>query len=1053
MSIIAAAFSTDSTRRFNSAVSNVVLMVAANLRADASVFGSIMSASPRLSGFRPRRRARRSGGRRAEAEVGVTEQNVPYQVAPPVLAVPSKILESATAARSSWWLPSASVAGDEVMVEFRLLGDVEVRFGGDRVDIGPAKQRCVLALLLANPNKPVPVDQLLDGVWGVDLPRSPRDALHGYLSRLRSLLSRVEGVTITRHPGGYVLHVEPASIDLTRFHRLTTKARATAEDDDALALFDEALGLWRGDAFANLDAPRLNELREALDAERHLAELDRDDIRLRAGRHHELLADLLRRAAMRPLDEHLAGQLMTALYRCGRQAAALNQYQRVRSTLAERLHTAPGPSLRELHRQILVADPALDVSAISGRVATGGPVPRQLPAAPPGFVGRVRELDALTLACDSHERRGGTVVISAIGGVGGIGKTSLAVRWAGDNVDRFPDGQLYVDLRGFDPSGEVLAPSTAIRGFLLSLGVQPSEVPATLEPQAALYRSLVANRRILILLDNALDAEQVGPLLPGDCTPTVVITSRRQLSGLVITRGARTLALDVLAPAEARQLLIEQLGSERCAAEPEAFTRLLQQCAGLPLALSILAARAAARPTVPLHALADELRDVDSHGGSQISGHLAAVFSWSCLGLADDTARLLRMLGLAAGPDIGVAAISSLAALPVTRTRRLLRELAAAHLVQQHRPGRYRMHDLVRQYAADRASREEALPDRRQAERRLVDFYLHTAHAADGSLYRHRPPIELGSPADGVVPQRLVSRKAAMAWFEDNHPCLLAAQLLAQQRRWDEAVWQLAWALTVFHWRRGRVHEHMTMWQAGLEAADRLNDPVAQANAHRLLGHALGQAGNCADAEPHLRRSLALAESAGDVFGQAHTEQLLGWLCARRGDDREALEHAVRALRMSEGLRNPVWTAIALDAVGWQNARLGRHHRARAYCRKALTVHRAHRHAEGEAEALTSLAYISHHTGRHDLALRQYHQALVRRRELGDTYAEADTLVQLGHTYHAVGQHTEAVHAWQRAVELYERQRRATEAARARGLFEDLRPCRRAESQQCVEVP
>ncbi|MET9064048.1 AfsR/SARP family transcriptional regulator [Streptosporangium sandarakinum] len=358
--------------------------------------------------------------------------------------------------------------------EFRLLGDLEVRADGRRVELGHHRQRCVLAVLLAEAGRRVSIDQLLDRAWGHHPPRHGRDTLYSYLSRLRRILAAVDGARIAPRNGGYVISVDPMTVDLHRFQRWVGEAR-TADDAHARRLLEQALALWRGDALAGLDTPWLNALREGLVQQRHAAELDLTDVHLRSGRHAELVPALTTRAARHPLDERLAGQLMLALYRSGRPADALQHYRRIRLHLVEELGAEPGPSLQDLHRRILTADPTTTPPASAPAAPAGPPgvVPRQLPAPPARFTGRRAELEQLSRALDESGRPGGTVVISSIGGIGGIGKTWLALRWAHENIDRFPDGQLFADLRGFDPIEPPLSPATAVRGFLEALGVDP----------------------------------------------------------------------------------------------------------------------------------------------------------------------------------------------------------------------------------------------------------------------------------------------------------------------------------------------------------------------------------------------------------------------------------------------------------------------------------------------------------------------------------------------------------------------------------------------------
>jgi DNA-binding SARP family transcriptional activator len=449
-------------------------------------------------------------------------------------------------------------------IEFRLLGDVEAAADGRLLAVGHLRQRCVLVALLVDANRVVPVDQLVDRVWADRPPQRARESLRSYVSRLRQVLSTAD-VAITRRPGGYVLTVDPMVVDLHRFDDLIGRARTTGDDELAAALVSEALDLWRGEAFAGLDTPWLNTVRENLQRRRMVALLDRFDLALRCGHHVALLPDLFAIAAENPMDERLAGQLMLALYRCGRQADALETYHAMRLRLADELGADPGPALQLMYRQILTADAALATPARTVPAGSQVPVPRQLPAPPRSFTGRRAELAELNKLMDEQPDRGATMLIWAIGGTGGVGKTWLGLRWAHDNLERFPDGQLYIDMRGFDPASEPLSPEAAVRGFLDALGVPPAAVPTEPDAQVGLYRSLVAGRRMLVVVDNARDTTQVAPLLPGAPTCTVLVTSRRHLTSLVTGHGARPMALDVLTAVEARQLLTDQLGADRVA--------------------------------------------------------------------------------------------------------------------------------------------------------------------------------------------------------------------------------------------------------------------------------------------------------------------------------------------------------------------------------------------------------------------------------------------------------------------------------------------------------
>jgi tetratricopeptide (TPR) repeat protein/transcriptional regulator with XRE-family HTH domain len=685
-------------------------------------------------------------------------------------------------------------------------------------------------------------------------------------------------------------------------------------------------------------------------------------------------------------------------------------------------------SLRQLADAMDLAPDERDelVTATLGttRATTAGPspLPRQLPAAPPGFTGRGSELAALARALETAGP-GRTVVISALAGAGGIGKTWLAVQWAQQNLDHFPDGQLFVDLHGFAPGAEPMEPAQAIRGFLDALGVQAAAIPADPHSQAALYRSLVADRRMLVVLDNARDAAQVIPLLPGGPACAVIVTSRDRLAGLVAAHGATPVALDVLDDTEARALLSGRLGGERLAAEPAAVADLLACCAGLPLALAVVAARARLRPDVPLAVLAADLRDANARLGALDTGDttasVRATLSWSYAALAPRTAEAFTLLGLASGPDTSLSAAASLLALPVDRATAVLGDLERLCLLQQHAPGRYRMHDLVHLYAAEQAQHGLPRAERDAATRRLVDFYLHTAHAADRLLDPQRHTIDLDPPAPGSCPERLADSQA-LAWLATEHQCLLAAQRRAAERGWHRAVWQLVWSLSTFHYWRGHLHDGPATWQAAVTAAEHLGDKEYLATAHHFLGRCCAQASRHAEAIDHLHKALLLADEAGDIAGQADTLCVLAWAWDRQDHVHQALAHAMRALALSAALDDPVRQARAHNAVCWYHARLGHHDTARGHCQTALALFRRHRNRTGEAGALDSLGYIAHHSGDHAVARRCYQQALDLFRQNGNTYSEAGTLERLGETLTALGRHGEARQTWQHTLDLYE---------------------------------
>ena len=887
-------------------------------------------------------------------------------------------------------------------VELRLLGEVEFRVGDRSIPLGHARQRCVLAGLAVDVGQPVSVGQLVDRVWGGRTPGDARNVLYSYIARLRRALAGVADVAIQNRAAGYTLVMPRLSVDLHRFRQLLGQARATDDAGTAGTLFAQALDLWLGEPFAGIDNPWLDALRRELDLERLAADLEYTDLCLQGGEHDRLLPELVARSVRYPLDERVAGQLMLGLQHTGRTAEALRYYHDIRQRLRAELGTDPGPELRVLHQRILAP----------GRTPATAPVPRQLPAAPRLFTGRDQELARLSA---------GSAQITAIGGAGGIGKTWLALRWAYEHADRFPDGQLYAQLRGFDPVGQPVPPTTALRRFLEALGVTPTAVPAGLEERSALFRSLVAGRRMLIVADNARDVDQVVPLLPGSPTCTVLITSRYRLSGLATTHAAHLLDLDVLPEPEAREVLARHVPAAWLVAEPAAVTEMLAVCAGLPLALGIMATRAAQHPSFPLALLAKELRNpparLDSLDGGSPHSNLRAVLSWSCRALDEGSATAFTLLALAPGLDIGAPAVAALTGLPAERARKALRELETASLLQQHVPDRYRMHDLTRLYATERAER---LPveSRSAALRRVVDYYLSGAQAADLALNAH------GDPSADLP--------STLAWLDGEHPCLLAAQQLAVTHGWHAVVWRFAAALNSFHIRRNHPHDNVACWYAGLKSADQLADPAAQLLTREGLGRAYARAGRYAEALELQGAALTLAEQAGDLAMRAKVHDGLALSWELIGDHRLALSHAIRALRLRRTLGDEVREASELAVIGWLLVCLGRYTMADALCTQAIAHARRLGDDNVEAAALDTLGHIAYHSGRHAAAQDHYGRALAMFRVLGRVRIQAEIHSRLGDIHADLNQWDAARAAWQQAVELLEKQHLTADAERVR---------------------
>lgn len=930
-------------------------------------------------------------------------------------------------------------------MRFQVLGPVVAHGEHGPVPLGPARQRTVLAVLLADVSRGVVLDQLVERVWGAAPPQRARETLHTYLSRLRTLLSQAGGPALVRRAHSYLLDADPSTVDLHRFRRLSQQARQ-ADDAQAAVLWRDALALWQGAPFADLDNDWLRAVAGSLEAERLAAILDRNDVLLRCGEHARLLPELSATATEQPLDERLAGQLMLALYRCGRQADALTHYQRLHDRLVEELGSDPGPALRALHQQLLRQEPELapspepvirpEPAAGPEPAAQSEPTVRAKPAAEPaadppallptnipGFTGRdaaLRKLDALLGPTSDPPS---TVVVSAIGGCGGIGKTALAVHWAHRVRDRFPDGQLYLNLRGFDPSRKAMTVTEALRALLELLRVPPARIPTSAEAQAGLYRSTLASSRTLVLLDNARDTDQVRPLLPGAPGSMVLVTSRDQLASLITTEGARPVRLDVLDDDEARRLLVNRLGVDRVAAEPDAVDEIIAACGGLPLALAIVAARAAIQPSFPLAGFADALTDaryrLDALSNRDPTADVRRVFSWSYEALRPPAARLFRLLGLHPGPDLGLSAAASLAGAPASQTRRLLAELTEAHLLTEHAPGRYVLHDLVRSYAAELAHMVEPDTGRQAAVRRLLDHYVHTSHRAAALSNPTRDSIELAEPSPEITVDKLTSTADANSWFDQERPVLLAAVDLAANSGYDAQCWRLAWTFADYLDRRGRWLDVLASQRSALDAASRHGDPSMQASSHLNLGMIHGRLGQHPQAEPYLEAAIRLNATLGRQRGLRRAHRAMAMNYDQQGRYREALRHDQLALEIAEAAGDRIGQIACLNGIGWQYAKLGDYYRSIAYCERALAV-TAERAEVYRAATWDTLGYAYHQLGQLRQAVASYQRGAELFRQLGIRLGEAEVLAGLADSHDALGEEAAARTARLRALELFD---------------------------------
>ena len=657
-----------------------------------------------------------------------------------------------------------------------------------------------------------------------------------------------------------------------------------------------------------------------------------------------------------------------------------------------------------------------------GAGTSGVPVPAQLPQDAPGFSGRhdeLRTLHALLPAASATGTDGETdesVPVAVISGTAGVGKTALAIRFGRQVAKRFPDGQLYIHLRGRDPGTPPVEPSAALQFFLDTLGIPPHRMAASTEERAALYRSLLDGKRMLIVLDDANSAAQVRPLVPGSPGCLVLVTSRNQMAGLAAVEGAALITLDVLSDAEAREMLARRLGQERIAAEPEATDEIVAACARLPLALSIAVGRAVSRPKRPLAELAAELRDargrLDALEEDDAATDVRAVLSWSYDQLSPAAAQMFRLLGLHPGPDISLPAAASLAGVPRAEAGAALRELTRTHMAAEHLPGRFVFHALLRAYAGDQAERYDDPDERSAASRRMLDHYLHTAMAASQRFSPFRSPLRLPAPQPGVLPGEMADKDQARAWFDAEVAVLLSMIRYAEVSRFDTYAWQIPWALGPFFHRRGWLRSYSAIQQTALAAAERLDDTLALAHAHHLLGHAQLQMNDYEAAEPNFRQALDLFRELRDRANEAVVLNGLGAMLEKQERYPEALAVLLDALRMLKAAGH-WWTQANLEnGVGWLYAHLGQYDQALEHCAAALTLHRESGNRGGTADTLDSMGFIYRSRGDFSQAKAYYRQAIDGYREIGSPFGQGNSLNGFGDVLVAEGDHHGAREAY-----------------------------------------
>jgi DNA-binding SARP family transcriptional activator/tetratricopeptide (TPR) repeat protein len=932
---------------------------------------------------------------------------------------------------------------------FSLLGPVRAWYGDTELALGAAQQRAVLAVLLSRAGAQVPMAELVAALWGNEPPRSAEQIVRTYVYRLRRALQAPGAEPlIASVGGGYRLQSTSAASDAVAFIEAVGGAdrmRRSGDPAGAVAVLRAALEGWRGEPLADVPGPFAEAQRESLLRTRRSAteQLLAADVEL--GPSDDTVAELADLVAGDPLNERLRELLMLALYRHGEQARALQVYRDGADVLAAELGIDPGPALRAMFERILRSDPELmapvqpvvptqsggvptrpfDVVADDEPAAPTRPAvmhPAQLPADLPTFTGRAADLARLDALLVRTGARPSTVTVAAVTGMAGIGKTTLAVHWAHRVAHRYPDGVVHLNLHGFDPSVPALSPGEAIDAVLQSFGIGYDAIPVSPDAKASLYRSLLADRRVLLLLDNARSADQVRPLLPGAPGSLVVITSRDRLTGLVSRDGAHPVRLDALDADAARALLAARLGADRVAAEPAAVVELLDRCGGLPLALAVLATRALTHTSFSLADVAAELRalhaGLDAFADDDSASDVRGVFSCSYRALRADAARMFRLLAERSDPTFAVTAAASVLAVPVSRARALATELVRAELLVERTPGRLAYHDLLRAYAAELAAETDPEPERTAGLRRLLDHHVLSARAAAAALYPDADLAAEREPAEGVVVVDFADRAAALAWFAEEHPALRSATFAAVRAGFDSHVCEAARSMADFFQRQGRWTDQLALQDAAVAAARRLGDDAARARAHRTLANTYGRLGRHGDAIRHFAVALDLLQELDDQPGQARVHRGLAaaWGGQERYDialaqSREAHDRYLMA--DDRGGR-----ASALNDIGWCLAQLGDQQRALESCQEALALFEQLGNDDGAAATWDSIGYIQHHLGDLAAAQRSFGRAIELFGVVGDLHSKLAALTHLGDTREAAGDPVGARRAWQEGLDI-----------------------------------
>lgn len=902
-------------------------------------------------------------------------------------------------------------------MRFEILGPIRVNIDVHEVAITAGRERTLLAMLLLHANNPVTTEKLVDAIWDTSAPQTARNQLQRCVHQLRRRIGDLGSTVIVTEPTGYRAAVDSNELDLFQFRQLVAEARAMANSGrpaEAATTYRAALDLWRGPALADIDSPPVREAAALLDQEYAQALEERLDVELAAGGAGELVTEVAALVQQHPYREGLHGALMLALYRAGRQAEALAAYRRARRLLHDELGTEPGSKLQRLHRAILARDPTLDVPP-PGQPGPTPPKPRELPGDVSGFTGRVDALETLDEHLPDGEDPTGPVIISAIAGTAGVGKTALAVRWAHRVADRFPDGQLYLNLRGY-ATGSPLPPIEALSMLLRSLGLPSDQIPVE-EPEAsARYRTLLADRRVLVVLDNARSVTQVRPLLPGSPGCLALVTSRDRLAGLVARDGTHRLTLDVLDADDAHDLLAHLLGVAGVRAEPEATAELARACGYLPLALRIAAANLTDHPDRSIAAYVEDLVEGRRLDALAVAGDeenaVRAAFDLSYRTIPEPAQRMFRLLGLVPGPDITPPAAAALADIPPAEASRVLDRLAAAHLIGEQAPGRFAFHDLLRWFAQDRSERQDSSHERAASLDRLFGWYFFAADAASRLAYptvARLPLPELLAPPRAPIPP-YADRTSALAFLDAERANLLAALTHAAAHGPQRSIaWRLVDALRVYLWSGRHTLDGLSAGRACMKAALAEEDLSGQAVAQLTLAMIRESHGEYGEAHIHGTQACDLAVDAHWPEGEAAANNQVAGVCRLDGRLEEAIRHQSRALSINQKLGRYGAQGTNLATLGTIHLELGDLARAVSCHVKALAISRDTGNRHLEATELANVGSSYHMIGRLDEALEHLDEGLAIAVELGDPVVESAILSNTAHVHHDAGRSRDAL--------------------------------------------